>query len=290
MPNTPIKRGYTFHCLADHGYVWDFHPTSNQCGPDPVPSIEGLTATGAVVYHLCSKLPRSRYWVVYLDNLYTSVPLLARLRHDFKTGGCGTSRPSTAGFPTELKIPTSDVGKHEYHSSKKKVLLHSIFQLAVGFLLWIDNAPVSMMTTVYDLSKTVLRLRNKPGKKSTNAKAAREAFEEDEHEKEMPIPVCVDDYNHHMGGVFQADQLRSYYDTQLIAFRVWWPMLFWALDTMICNVHIIYQSIPEVPAMSQEEFRLQCAWGLINAGVRMLHLCLSFFASLFFVVIFNVVF
>jgi hypothetical protein len=28
---------------------------------------------------------------------------------------CGTSRTSTAGFPTELKISKSEVGKHEYH-------------------------------------------------------------------------------------------------------------------------------------------------------------------------------
>jgi hypothetical protein len=83
------------------------------------------------------------------------------------------------------------------------------------------------MTPVHNLDSTVERLRKKPGKKSTNAKAAREAFEEDEYEKEMPIPECVDDYNHHMGGVDQADQFRSYHDTQLIAFRVWWPMLFW---------------------------------------------------------------
>jgi hypothetical protein len=218
MPNKPIGRGFKFHCLADHGYVWDFHPTSNQCGPDPVPSIEGLTATGEVVYHLCSKLPRARYWVVYLDNFYTSVPLLARLRHDFKMGGCGTSRPSAAGFPKELKIPKSEVGKHEYHSTKITVLFDSIFRMAVGFLLRIDNAPVSMMTTVHDLNKTVQRLRKKPGKKSSNAKAALENFEENDYEKEMPIPVCVDDYNHHMGGVDQADQLRSYYDTQIIAF------------------------------------------------------------------------
>jgi hypothetical protein len=182
-------------------------------------------------------------------------------------GGCGTSRPSTAGFPKELKIPKSEVGKHEYHSTKITVLFDSIFRMAVGFLLWIDNAPVPMMTTVHDLNKTVQRFRKKPGKKSSKAKAALENFEENEYEKEIPIPVCVDDYNHHMGGVDQADQLPRYYDTQIIAFRVWWPVLFWVLVTMICNAYIIYQSMSEVAAMSHKEFRLQCAWGLINAGL-----------------------
>ena len=57
MPSKPIQQGFKFHYLADHGYIWDFHLTSNQAGPDPVPPIEGLTATGAVVYHLLQKLP-----------------------------------------------------------------------------------------------------------------------------------------------------------------------------------------------------------------------------------------
>ena len=35
----------------------------------------------------------------------------------------------------------------------------------------------------------------------------------------MPIPGCIDEYNHNMGGVDIADQLRIYYGTQLIAFH-----------------------------------------------------------------------
>ena len=108
MPSKPIEQGFKFHCLADHGYVWDFHPTSNQVGPDRVPTVNGLTSTGEVVYHLLSKLSLSRYWVVYLDNLYTSLPLLGRIRHDFKIGACGTARPNSVGFPVELRIPKQD--------------------------------------------------------------------------------------------------------------------------------------------------------------------------------------
>ena len=54
MPSKPIELGFKFHCLADHGYIWDFHPTSNQAGPDPVPAIEHLTATGEIVMFLAS--------------------------------------------------------------------------------------------------------------------------------------------------------------------------------------------------------------------------------------------
>ena len=73
MPSKPIDEGFKFHCIADHGYIYDFLPTSNQAGPDPVPHIEGLTATASIVYHLAQQLPRrpTRHWVIYLDNYYT---------------------------------------------------------------------------------------------------------------------------------------------------------------------------------------------------------------------------
>jgi hypothetical protein len=61
------------------------------------------------------------------------------------------------------------------------------------------------MTTVHDLDETTQKLRRRPGPKSTNAKNARPAFEGYD-KKEMPIPTCFDDYNHHMGGVDIADQ------------------------------------------------------------------------------------
>ena len=81
------------------------------------------------------------------------------------------------------------------------------------------------MSTVHQLGSVVEMVRKRPGKKSVNAKKAREAFG-DAYEKEVPIPLCIEDYNQHMGGADIADQLRSYYDTQLTLFHTWWPMLF----------------------------------------------------------------
>ena len=93
MPSKPIEQGFQFHCLPDHRYMWDFLSTFNQAGPDPVPAIEGPSATGLVVYHLLNTLPCTLYWVVYLDNFHTSLPLFTKLRQTLKIGGCGTVRP-----------------------------------------------------------------------------------------------------------------------------------------------------------------------------------------------------
>jgi len=48
--------------------------------------------------------------------------------------------------------------------------------------------------------------RKRPTTTSTSAKAAYSAFEP-EPEKDLPIPKYVDDYNHYIGYVDQADQL-----------------------------------------------------------------------------------
>ena len=116
MPSKPIEQGFKFHCLGDHGYIWDFHPTSNRSGLDPVRHIPGLTSTGDIVYHLLNKLPRTRQWVAYLDNFYTTLPLVGRLRHDLSMGTCGTTRPPSAGVPAELKIPKKYFTRYDLSS------------------------------------------------------------------------------------------------------------------------------------------------------------------------------
>ena len=128
--------------------------------------------------------------------------------------------PSSALFPFELKVPKSDIGKHEYHALKIAVVKDSVFQEEVGAHLWFDNAPVTILSTVHEVGSEKERRRKRPGKKSTNAKKARQAFGE-EQEKDMMILPCIDNYNRHMGGVDTADQLRYYYDLQLISWRTW---------------------------------------------------------------------
>jgi hypothetical protein len=46
-----------------------------------------------------------------------------------------------------------------------------------------------------------------------------------------------------MEGVNIADQLRSYYSTQLAVFRTWVPLFFWLLDTAIINSYLICKKL-----------------------------------------------
>lgn len=79
------------------------------------------------------------------------------------------------------------------------------------------------MTTVDDGQTTVTRSRRRPPKTATNARTSRVIFG-DEAVKELAIPQFIDIYNHFIGGVDQADQLRSYNHIQRIYVKNWKPL------------------------------------------------------------------
>ncbi|KAG9070704.1 hypothetical protein KI688_008243 [Linnemannia hyalina] len=77
-----------------------------------------------------------------------------------------------------------------------------------------------------------------PSRDKRQRKSVRDAYKG--HSRALlPIPKIIDDYNHHMNGVDIADQLRSYYSTQLRTYRAWAPIFFWLLDTTIINAYLI---------------------------------------------------
>jgi hypothetical protein len=52
-----------------------------------------------------------------------------------------------------------------------------------------------------------------------------------EHTRNLPIPMAIDDYNHFMGGVDIADQLRAGFSTQQRGVKPWRPLFYWLLDS-----------------------------------------------------------
>ena len=56
-----------------------------------------------------------------------------------------------------------------------------------------------------------------------------------EHTRLLPIPGAINDYNHHIGGVDIADQLRAGFSTQQRGVKPWRPLFYWLLDTTIIN-------------------------------------------------------
>ena len=260
----PTPEGYKILALCDHGYTYTFLPASRVHQSEEVARVDGITYTGSVVLHLALQLPYKRnLFNVFMDNYFSSIPLFAWLRKN-NIGACGTIRTASRGFPIELKVPKRV--KLEWNFQSGKVVGEDKDVLAA---LWMDNGPVTMLTTIHSLGEDwqITKNRRRPRQTGLNAGHVEEIFGED-GQRELKIPCMIDDYNHHMGGVDIADQLRSYNSTQLVARRNWMPLFFWLLDITLVNSFILAklknQAKFKKQAKSQVEFRKKLLWELIT--------------------------
>ena len=127
------------------------------------------------------------------------------------------------------------------------------------------------MTTVSNGRKKINRLRRRPAKTATNARTSRAVFGYDEARKELPISKFIDQYNHYMNDVDNADQLRCYYSTQKVHFKSWKPLWHFLLDTAITNSYKVAHYKPEGVQKSHNhrEFRIQLASQLFEYSERL---------------------
>ena len=260
MKNKPTPEGYKILSLCDAGYTYTFMFTSRVEKNTEIESVVGLNETGRLVWHLVKQLPHSKTFHVYMDNYFSNIPLFKYMR-DNGIGACGTVRTNSAKFPKELKV-----GKTlslDWNTLSGKVIDN------VLATLWIDNGPVTMLTTIHEICGDewkVIRNRRRPRETSSNANTVRQVFG-NAPRKELAIPKVIDDYNHHMGGVDIADQLRGYYNCQLTVRRTWFPLLFWLLDTVLVNCSILYHKATD-ESVTNKVFRINLAWDLIKSTLN----------------------
>ncbi|CAG8711092.1 9477_t:CDS:2, partial [Dentiscutata heterogama] len=111
--------------------------------------------------------------------------------------GCGTVRTNTSKFPTCLKIKKS-----------QKLEWDTLFGTVVDDVLvvfWIDNGPVTMLTTIHEILDNG-NLVERERRRLVFGNASK---------KVLPILAVIYDYNYHIGGIDIADQLRGYYGVQV---------------------------------------------------------------------------
>jgi hypothetical protein len=92
MPKKPIKEGFKVFAICQGGYTYDWRFTSPKTGIAELVRYPGLAPTQSVVLDLAKSLPYHDYdFTIYMDNLFTTVPLLERLR-EHNIGGAGTTQ------------------------------------------------------------------------------------------------------------------------------------------------------------------------------------------------------
>jgi len=277
MPNKPIDEGYKVFAICDHGYTYGFEFCSRVDGasglighspiPPPIPPPIGysrnLTPTSTTCLRLALLLPyRKWHYSIYFDSFFSNTALFATLQ-ELGIGACGTARKDQ--IPVELQ---------QYDSANSKIAewgdLASVLEDNVQCARWQDNAGVFMMTTIHDVNDCVVANRKRPKKKGNPAACEVSGTTV---RKLLTIPLMINDFNYHMGGVDIADQLRSYYYTQLPSSRSWLPLFYWLLDTTIVNSYILFRMYN--PLASHKKFRLELAkalWSSVDSGGDHIHI------------------
>jgi hypothetical protein len=183
IPNKPTPDGIKVWVLAEGGIFlrWLWHVPNK--GPIGIPKTRSigdhdyrLTPTQHVVISLLKQLLITRYYI-YLDNLFSSLDLFKCL-YDIDIGALGTARINY-GINVEIA--------------------------------WRDNEIVLFLSSVYSAEETVTVMRRRPRNANSSHKRVARALFGDAYEKELPVPVAIDDYNHYMGAVDIGDQLRASY-------------------------------------------------------------------------------
>ena len=118
----------------------------------------------------------------------------------------GTARKGAYGYPTTLSAYKAINTAFKWGAIQAKEVEK------VLAILWQDNNAVQAFTTGYTPSEFVLKERKRPKKSSTNAVIARAAFN-GAYRRELPVPTAIDDYNHSMGFVDNANQMRAAFTT-----------------------------------------------------------------------------
>jgi hypothetical protein len=208
--------------------------------PQDIRPIGPLAETQSLVINLAKTLPNlgpiagpiEAQYTLYLDNLFTNIPL-ANALGELGIGVMGTTRVNALGFPLSLI---------QLKQAKSPLIwghLETVITEKVCCFLWQDNNRVLGITTAYNLTNTVIKARKRPSTTSTSATITRPIFG-DFPVKDLPIPVAIDAYNHYMGGVDIANQLRATFTTlQPQNHRYWKPLFYYLLDIVLVNSYLL---------------------------------------------------
>jgi len=94
-----------------------------------------------------------------MDNYFSSINLFSFLREK-GIGACGTVRTNTTKFPVILKKEKEKANEWNF---LKGVVVDNVLSI-----LWVDNGPVMMLSTIHNINDKVCRERRRPRETSTS--------------------------------------------------------------------------------------------------------------------------
>lgn len=215
MPLKPIKRGFKVWAMTDSatGYLLSFDVYTGK-----KKSNKPELGLGENVVLELSKYYTQKYYCLYFDNFFTSIPLMKMLL-DIDLFGCGTFRVNKKFYPKHLMKKDSfyKPGEIEFAQSGD-----------ISVCRWKDRGkkPVTVISNMHDGSSTeIVNRKNSKGEK-------------------VPIecPKSIADYNKFMGGVDRFDQYMATYSISQKSRRWWLKLFYYMLDTSIVNSYLLFKT------------------------------------------------
>ncbi|KAM4536507.1 piggyBac transposable element-derived protein 4-like isoform 1-T2 [Odontesthes bonariensis] len=204
LPMKPVKWGVKVWVMAESktGYVTSFQVYTG--------AIEGkaeLNLAHRIVTDLVSPYYGS-HLSVYMDNFYTSVPLLVDLNVR-GVGACGTVRANRRGLPKNKELSKqAGMARNQYRVAQQDKLT---------LCVWQDTKAVMVLSNHHD-----------PMALGTVKRRV-----EDQRQVEVEVPACLADYQQHMKGVDLLDQMVGYYTLEHRSLK-WWRRLFFYFLSVTC--------------------------------------------------------
>ena len=226
--------GFLADCICSDGYTYSFffrHQPSSQ----KIMAEYKCSPLHARVIGLIHQLP-DKYYTLGMDNLYMSAKL-CRLAYGMqqKVMVHGVTRPSLRGIPPAIK---------QNEVSKKKDLEEVRHTVKAAVLKGDEVCKDLLSVSLYD-TKPVYFLTNATETLEWTQKKRKVYNPQTQRTFQMPFHRLniIDFYNHNMGNVDLADQLRNHYryDSSWHRNRKWWwAIWWWGFQVMLTNSYILY--------------------------------------------------
>ncbi|XP_060777628.1 piggyBac transposable element-derived protein 4-like [Neoarius graeffei] len=204
LPMKPVKWGVKVWVMAESttGYV-----TSFQVYTGATEGKAEINLAHRIVTDLASPYYGS-HLSVYMDNFYTSVPLLVYLKAR-GIQACGTVRANRRGLPKTKELSKqAGMARHQYRVAQQDELT---------LCVWQDTKAVMVLSNHHDPMAL--------GSVKRKIEAQRQV--------EVKVPACLADYQQHMKGVDLLDQMVGYYQIDHRSSK-WWRRLFFYFLSVAC--------------------------------------------------------
>ncbi|GBP47242.1 PiggyBac transposable element-derived protein 2 [Eumeta japonica] len=252
LPNKPHKWGFKLFVLCSvGGYA---HKFEIYTGEDykRLPDEPDFGPVGNVVIRLVRGVPRHINHIIYFDNFYTSIPLVAHLGKEgiFTLGTVQSNRLVNCKLPDKKELMKKCYPRGAYE--EQSTTFQDIDMTAV---CWKDNKAVTLLST-YVGSEPVTKVDRFDKSKKAKIK--------------IDCPHIIKEYNAHMGGVDLMDSFIGRYRIAMRS-RKWYLRIFYhLLDMSVINSWLIYKDLKSTEAdpsiLNLCQYRLELAEALSKVG------------------------